>query len=78
MTMYRHKRSSIVHVMAENTTHGTFSCGVTLTGDYAAIAETPFLDLRKCKRCASARPIRDVGAFAAALKKQRLEHNRPL
>ena len=32
-----------------------------------------FLDFRKCKRCEVAKPIKDVGALASALKKQRLE-----
>lgn len=71
--MFQHEKSSIVHVMAKGTANNRFSCGNQLTKDYRKVSEVAFLEFRKCKRCAIARPIKDVGAFAAALKKQRLE-----
>lgn len=71
--MYQHLRSSIVHSVACGTTHDRFSCGNQLTNDYRQVREVQFLDFRKCKRCAAARPIKDVGAMASAFQKQRLE-----
>eukprot|EP00435_Cladocopium_sp_Y103_P070820 s2538_g36.t1 len=73
VNMYLHSRSSIVHVMACGTSNNRFSCGNVLTKDYRLVREVSFLELRKCKRCALARPVRNVGAFASALKKRRLE-----
>ena len=69
VTMYQHKRSSIIHIMAAGTTNGKFSCGNKLTRDYVVVRQVPFLELRKCKRCEVARPIKDVGALASALHK---------
>lgn len=73
--MYQRHRSLIVHVMACGSTNNRFSCGNPLTSDYSMVKEVPFLALRKCKKCELARPIKDVGAFASALKKQRLERD---
>ena len=71
--MYKHKRTQVVHLLAEGTTAGSFSCGVKLSGEYIEVETSRFLEFRKCKRCATAKPIKDVGALASALKKQRLE-----
>ena len=71
--MYRNVKSKIVHITA----HGgaeIFSCGVRITSDYELIHSSQFLDLRKCKRCATSKPIRTVGQMASGLKKWRLAH----
>ena len=47
-----------------------------MTGDYRLIDESRFLDLRKCKRCEGARPLRDVGALAVALEARHAEGRR--
>ena len=67
--MYKHKRTQVVHLLAEGTTAGSFSCGVKLSGEYIEVETSRFLEFRKCKRCATAKPIKDVGALASALKK---------
>ena len=57
------------------TAHGgaeAFSCGVKISSDYELIHSSQFLDLRKCKRCATSKPIRTVGQMASGLKKWRL------
>ena len=61
------------HLFADGTTHNSFSCGVKLTSDYKQVDSSKFLEFRKCKRCEIAKPLKDVGALASALKKQRLE-----
>ena len=71
--MFKHVRTQVVHLLADGTTHNSFSCGVKLTGDYKQVDASKFLDFRKCKRCEVAKPLKDVGALASALKKQRLE-----
>ena len=71
--MYRNVKSKIVHISA----HGgaeIFSCGVKITSDYELIRSSQFLDLRKCKCCATSKPIRTVGQMASGLKKWRLAH----
>ena len=74
--MFQRKRSSVVHVRAKGGSQDTFSCGTTLTDQYEQIEVARFLLFRKCKRCELAKPIRDVGQFASALKKRRLELGR--
>ena len=71
--MYKHSRTQVVHLLADGTTHNSFSCGVKLTADYKQVDSSRFLEFRKCKRCEVAKPLKDVGALASALKKQRLE-----
>ena len=71
--MYKHSRTHVVHLLADGTTSGTFSCGLKLTSDHVKVDSSSFLDFRKCKRCAMAKPIKDVGTLASALKKQRIE-----
>ena len=71
--MYKHCRTHVVHLLADGTTSETFSCGLKLTSDHIKVDSSRFLDFRKCKRCAAAKPIKDVGALASALKKQRIE-----
>ena len=71
--MYKHSRTHVVHLLADGTTSGTFSCGLKLTSDHVKFDSSRFLDFRKCKMCAVAKPIKDVGALASALKKQRVE-----
>ena len=67
--MFKHVRTQVVHLLADGTTHNSFSCGVKLTRDYKQVDSSKFLEFRKCKRC----EIANVGALASALKKQRLE-----
>ena len=71
--MYKHIRTQVVHLLADGTTHHSFSCGVKLSADYKEVDSSRFLEFRKCKRCEIAKPLKDVGALASALKKQRLE-----
>ena len=71
--MYKHIRTQVVHLLADGTTHHSFSCGVKLSADYKQVDSSRFLEFRKCKRCEVAKPLKDVGALASALKKQRLE-----
>lgn len=71
--MYQHVRSAIVHVMACGITNKRFTCGNQLIKDYQLVAEISFLDLRKCKRCALARPIKNLDALSALQKQQELE-----
>jgi len=73
--MYRNLKSKIVHIAA----HGgaeAFSCGVRISSDYELIYSSQFLDLRKCKRCATSKPIRTVGQITSGLKKWRLSHEK--
>ena len=71
--VYKHRRTHVVHLLADGTTSETFSCGLKLTSDHIKVDSSRFLDFRKCKRCATAKPIKDVGALASALKKHRIE-----
>ena len=71
--MFKHVRTQVVHLLADGTTHNSFSCGVKLSPDYKQVDSSKFLEFRKCKRCEIAKPLKDVGALASALKKQRLE-----
>ena len=71
--MYKHRRTQVVHLLAEGTTAGSFSCRLKLSKEYIEVETSRFLEFGKCKRCAAAKPIKDVGALASALKKQRLE-----
>lgn len=66
--MFRNKKSKIVHVVAVGGAP-TFSCGIKITEDFEKISESQFLDLRKCRRCAHARPLKTAGQVAAALDK---------
>ena len=70
--MYRNKKSLVVHVLAVGGAD-SFSCGIRISSDYEKIQETPFLEIRKCRRCEQAKPIKTVGQFASALKKLRTE-----
>ena len=71
--MFQHSRSNVFHVRAAGSRQERFSCGVHLTKDYTQIHKVDFLAIRKCKRCEVAKPLKDVGALASALKKRRLE-----
>ena len=71
--MYKHRRTHVVRLLADGTASETFSCGLQLTADRIKVDCSRFLDFRKCKRCAAAKPIKDVGAMASAFKKQRIE-----
>ena len=71
--MYKHCRTHVVHLLADGTTSETFSCGLKLTSDHIKVDASRVLDFRKCKRCAAAKPLKDVGALASAVKKQRIE-----
>ena len=74
--MYKHKRTQVVHRLAEGTTSGSFSCGLKLTKDHVEVETSRFLDFRKCKRCAAAKPIKDVGALASASRSSDLNPSR--
>lgn len=67
MIPYHHKKAQVAHLFAEGNTSESFSCGLKLTKDHVKVETSRFLDFRKCKRCAAAKPIKD------AVKKQRLE-----
>ena len=71
--MFKHVRTQVVHLLADGTTHNSFSCGVKLTRDFKQVDSSKFLEFRKCKRCEIAKPLKDVRALASVLKKQRLE-----
>ena len=49
--MFKHVRTQVVHLLADGTTHNSFSCGVKLTPDYKQVDSSKFLEFRKCKRC---------------------------
>ena len=66
--MYRNKKSKIVHVVAVGGAQ-TFSCGIRIGEDFEKISESQFLELRKCMRCAQARPLKTAGQLASALEK---------
>ena len=51
----------------------SFSCGIRIYDGFEEIKDSPFLDIRKCKRCAMAKPIKTLGQLASALKKSRAE-----
>jgi len=70
ITMYRNKKSKVVHVAAVGGTQ-SFSCGIKINDDFEEISESQFLELRKCKRCAQARPLKTAGQLAVALDKLR-------
>ena len=65
--MYKHCRTHVVHLLADGTTSEAFSCGLKLTSDHIKVDASRFLD------SAAAKLIKDVGALASALKKQRME-----
>ena len=71
--MFQHRKSQIVHLRAVGSNQPSFNCGIKISSDFDSVSEVNVLLFRKCKRCAAAKPIKDVGAFASALKKQRLE-----
>eukprot|EP00435_Cladocopium_sp_Y103_P058747 s575_g20.t1 len=71
--MFQHIKSQVVHLRAVGSQQESFSCGVKKTADFKEVREVDFLVFRKCKRCVVAKPIKDVGAMAAAFKKRRLE-----
>eukprot|EP00435_Cladocopium_sp_Y103_P014911 s1303_g3.t1 len=71
--MYQHAKSKIVHLRAVGTQQPSFSCGVKMTPGFERVESVNFLQFRKCKRCTTAKPVKDVGAMAAAFKKRRLE-----
>ena len=66
VVMYRNLRTQVVHVVAGGCVDSLL-CGVKITQDFEQVAESPFLDIRKCKRCAAKKPINTVGYLAAAL-----------
>eukprot|EP00435_Cladocopium_sp_Y103_P000412 s3791_g1.t1 len=54
----------------------SFSCGVKMTAEFKRVEEVSFLTFRKFKRCATAKPVKDVGVAATTLQKRRLESER--
>ena len=68
--MYRNVKSRIVHVVAVGGAE-TFSCGVRISDDFEQVESSPFLEIRKCKRCEAAKPIKTVGQMASSLEKLR-------
>ena len=69
--MYQHVKSSIVRVRAKGAVQEFFSCGTAITDQYKEVETARFLLFRKCKGREVAKPIRDIGQLASALKKQR-------
>ena len=67
-SMYQNRKSKVVHVVADTS---SFSCGIQINSDYIKVNRVPFLDIRRCKRCAAAKPIKTVGQLASALEKLR-------
>ena len=70
MLMYRNKKNLIVHAVASGGAD-SFSCGIRITGDFEPIKSSNFLELRQCKRCATAKPLKTAGPLESALKKLR-------
>lgn len=68
--MYRNIKSRVVHVVAVGGAE-SFSCGVRISDDFEQIDSSPFLEIRKCKRCEAAKPIKTVGQMASSLEKLR-------
>ena len=68
--MYRNIKSRVVHVVAVGGAE-SFSCGVRISDDFEQVDSSPFLEIRKCKRCEAAKPIKTVGQMASSLEKLR-------
>jgi hypothetical protein len=66
VVMYRNLRTQVVHVVAGGCVDSLL-CGVKITQDFEQVDESPFLDIRKCKRCAARKPINTVGHLASVL-----------
>ena len=64
--MYRNLRTQVVHVLAGGCVDSLL-CGVKITQDFEQVDKSPFLDIRKCKRCALRKPINTVGHLASVL-----------
>jgi hypothetical protein len=64
--MYRNIRTQVVHVVAGGCVESLL-CGVKITQDFEQVDESPFLEIRKCKRCAAKKPIKTVGRLASIL-----------
>ena len=71
--LFQHHRTKVVHKKALGTIRNRFHCGIVHTSDFREISESLFLQSRKCLRCETVRPIRDYGALAAVLKRQRTQ-----
>ena len=67
-SMYKHTRTQVVHLKALGSTSNSFVCGRKITADYTEINACAFLDVRKCRSCEGAKPIRDAGALLAAIE----------
>ena len=66
VVMYRNLRTQVVHVLAGGCVDSLL-CGVKITQDFEQVDKSPFLDIRKCKRCAARKPIKTVGHLASVL-----------
>ena len=64
--MFQHVRTQVVHLKAIGSNSNSFVCGRKVSADYTEIDRCAFLDVRKCRSCESAKPIRDAGALLAA------------
>ena len=73
-SLFQHRRSRIVHKKTEGSTADEFVCGTKNSDSYKLVTQSELTASRLCKRCDLCKPIRNVGAFAQALKKQRLQH----
>ena len=73
--LFQHRRSRIVHRKADGSTTDEFVCGTKNAESFKKVAETDLVQSRLCKRCALCKPIRNLGTFAQALKKQRLQQD---
>ena len=68
MDMYRHKRTKTLHFAARRGRKELFSCGRKITADFEKCQSSAFVDLRRCKQCDLAKPLRDEESLAAALE----------
>ena len=66
VVMYKNLRTQVVHVVSGGCSDSLL-CGVKITQDFQQVDESPFLDIRKCKRCALKKPIKTVGQLASIL-----------
>lgn len=70
VVMYKNLRTQVVHVVSGGCSESLL-CGVKITQDFQQVDESPFLDIRKCKRCALKKPIKTVGHLASILRSAR-------
>lgn len=68
---FQHRRSRVAHKKTVGSTKPLFVCGLKESDAFLEVAETALTKVRLCLRCRTCKPVRDLGAFASFLKKQR-------